>query len=241
VVSLTRKHMNNGSLHELSAAYALDALDGDDRRAFEAHLAECERCREEVYSFRDTAAALGRDVEPRPAPEMLERRILTAARAERRNVAPLRQRWALPAAGIAAAAAGLAIGLGIWATQLSHSLDRERSARGVESRIISILSQPGAKRVPLRGNPGTLVVSPTRDGVLILDGVKRAAEGRTYEAWIVAGNKAQPAGLFRGGAGRTIVELKPQVPDNAVVAVTLEQAGGAPKPTGRPVFRSDAS
>ena len=31
--------MNDGSPHELSAAYALDALDGDDLQAYETHLA----------------------------------------------------------------------------------------------------------------------------------------------------------------------------------------------------------
>jgi len=32
-------------IHELTAGYALDALDPDERRAYEAHLAGCERCR----------------------------------------------------------------------------------------------------------------------------------------------------------------------------------------------------
>ena len=31
----------NQDLHEQVAAYALDALDGDERRAFETHLAGC--------------------------------------------------------------------------------------------------------------------------------------------------------------------------------------------------------
>ena len=39
--------------HEQAAAYALDALDPDERRAFEAHLDGCARCREEVASFGD--------------------------------------------------------------------------------------------------------------------------------------------------------------------------------------------
>jgi anti-sigma factor RsiW len=63
--------MNDGSPHELSAAYALDALDGDDREAYETHLAGCERCREDVASFRATASALAYDVELRPPPETL--------------------------------------------------------------------------------------------------------------------------------------------------------------------------
>src|SRR2546425_10089908 len=108
--------MNDGSPHELSAAYALDALDGDELRAYEAHLAGCERCREDVASFRETAAALAYDIQPLEPPEELERRILNAARAERPNVVPLPQRWAGPSAAFGAVAAAAAIAVRICAS-----------------------------------------------------------------------------------------------------------------------------
>jgi anti-sigma factor RsiW len=95
--------MNDGSPHELSAAYALDALDADELRAYEAHLAGCERCREDVASFRETASALARDIDVPPLPETLEHRILDAARAERSSVVPPSRRWAIPAATLAVA------------------------------------------------------------------------------------------------------------------------------------------
>src|SRR5690348_8066463 len=135
--------MSDGPPHELSAAYALDALEGEELRAFEAHLATCDSCREDVASLRATAAELAYDAPPRAAPELLERRILNAARAER----PARgeRRWAFPAAGVAVAAAAAAIALAIWATHLSSSLDRARSAHKRDARVIAILAQPGAR------------------------------------------------------------------------------------------------
>ncbi len=45
----------NQDLHEQVAAYALDALDDDERRAYEAHLAGCEQCRAELAGLTDTA------------------------------------------------------------------------------------------------------------------------------------------------------------------------------------------
>src|SRR5437868_7746643 len=84
--------MNDDSPHELSAAYALDALDGDDLQTYETHLAGCERCREDVASFRATASALAYDVDLPPPAETLEHRILDAARAERPNVVPVPRR-----------------------------------------------------------------------------------------------------------------------------------------------------
>src|SRR5689334_20135549 len=44
-------------LHELVAAYALNALDDGDRATFEEHLATCERCAAELAELRETAAA----------------------------------------------------------------------------------------------------------------------------------------------------------------------------------------
>jgi anti-sigma factor RsiW len=46
------------NLHELSALYALDVLDRDDRDRFEAHLSSCSRCRDELGGLRDAASAL---------------------------------------------------------------------------------------------------------------------------------------------------------------------------------------
>ncbi len=51
-------------LHELSAAYALDALDSDERESYEAHLAGCEDCQRELATLSETAGLtrLGRRV-----------------------------------------------------------------------------------------------------------------------------------------------------------------------------------
>src|SRR5262249_37930017 len=140
VVSLTRRGMDNGSPHELAAAYALDALDADERRAYETHLAGCGRCQEEVASFRETTAALAYDVDLPPLPETLEHRILDAARAERRNVVPLPRRWAIPAAALAVASVAAAIVLGVWAAHLSGSLDHQKQVANDQKAVINVLS-----------------------------------------------------------------------------------------------------
>lgn len=230
--------MEDGSLHELSAAYALDALAGDDLRSFESHLASCERCREDVAAFRAAAAELAYDALPRPAPELLERRILNAARAER--PARRERRWAFPAAAVAVAAAAAAIVLAVWATHLSNSLDRERTAHKRDARVIAILAQPGARQVPTKGGSGMLVVAPTREGVLVANNLPPAGRGKTYEAWVIDGKLARPAGLFRGGAGSKVVKLTKPVAPGATVGVTLERAGGSKTPTGAILLRATA-
>ena len=84
------------SLHELTAGYALDALDPAERDAFEAHLEGCEQCQEELASFWEVTGGLAAAADgPAPSPALRER-ILEAARAEGQNVVPLSSRRQRP-------------------------------------------------------------------------------------------------------------------------------------------------
>ena len=134
--------MEPESLHELAAGYALDALDDDERAAFEQHLAECEQCAADVLAFRETAALLAYAEEGPELPAALRERVLEEARRElpHQSVVVLRPRRALRLTAIAAAAAvAAAIGLGLWATSLSSSLDAERNAlRTAPARLRSL-------------------------------------------------------------------------------------------------------
>jgi hypothetical protein len=57
---------------------------------------------------------------------------------------------------------------------------------------------------------------------------------------IPAGGKPEPAGLFRGGGTTTVVRLEHSVPAGAMIAATIERAGGVGTPTQTPVFRARA-
>ena len=58
--------MSHDEASELLGAYALDAVDGDEHTELEAHLETCPRCRAELDSLREVAAAMGNSVEPLP-------------------------------------------------------------------------------------------------------------------------------------------------------------------------------
>jgi anti-sigma-K factor RskA len=213
--------MERTGIHELSAAYALDALDGDERREFEEHLTHCAECRQDLASFQEAASALAYQVEVAPPPPALRARILEQARRERSNVIPLRRRWALPAAATAAAvAACAAIGLGLWATALHNELGKRPEA------------------VPLTGASGSVIVTPGNEATLVVEGLAPAPAGKTYEAWVIENDKPVRAGTFAGG-GHVAFPLARKVPDGAIVAVTLERAGGVDQPTTDPVFASE--
>jgi anti-sigma-K factor RskA len=229
--------MDTDTLHDLTAAYALDALDEHEVRAYEEHLAHCERCRAELPSLTEAAASLAVGVDAPPPPPELRERILDAARAERSNVVPLRPRWVVPAAlATAGVAAAAAIVLAVWASSLSGKLDRERTRSAQQLMAAAIVAQPGARRIPLAAGRGTLVVSKTGQAALVLNRLGRAPDGKTYEAWVIERGKPLPAGLFAGGGDVSLVRLSRGVPDGAVVAVTVEREGGVAQPTGAPVL-----
>jgi anti-sigma factor RsiW len=229
-------------IHELTAPYALDALDEQEVRAFEEHLRDCDRCRDEVAMLRGTAASLAHGAPATataPPPELRER-ILATARAERGNVVPLRPRWAVPVAAVAAVAACAALGFGIWAATLKHTLgDREAALRS-QARALAVAASPDARRIPLTGGHGALVVAGNGRAALLLAGLPEPGPGKVFEAWVVSGGSAQPAGVF-SAAGRAAVALERDVPAGATVAVTVERAGGVQRPTSPPILRSSSA
>ena len=233
----------DADLHELTAAYALDALDVEEADAYEAHLALCDRCRAELATLGKTATALAWAVEAPPPPDRLRSRLLEAASAERTNVVPLpQQQYTLLriTAGVAAVAACAAVGLGIWAGFLSHSLSKERTARAGDAQALAIIANAASRRIELSGGRGDVVVDPSGRGVLVVRRLPEAPSGKTYEAWVIPhGGTGVPraAGLFAGG-GQTIFRLRQMVPHGAVVAATVERAGGVDAPTQKPLLVS---
>jgi anti-sigma factor RsiW len=225
--------MGTEALHDLTPAYALDALDADERRDYEAHLARCERCRDELAGMTEAATALAYAVDSPAPPPDLRGRILARARAERPNVVPLRPRWALPAAASAVVAVAAAIALAIWAVSLSDKLDSTRSARANQERAAAILASQSAHGY-LIGNRGRLVVTTNGDAALVLSRLRPARSGKTYEAWVAENGKPLPAGTFDAGHGVTTFALDRTVPSGATVMVTQEKDGGTDAPTQAP-------
>lgn len=200
--------------HELTAAYALDALAPDEAEAYERHLSQCEECRQELAELNETAGALAFGAVAPAPPTRLRAAILETAAAERSNVIPLLQRrWVARGLAVAAAAAAcIVVGLAVALTRSS------------QTHVV------------------TAVVSRDSSGhaALSVSGLSAAPQGKTYEAWVIPKGRApKPAGLFSGNKSTTI-QLKGTVPENAVVAVTIERAGGTSAPTSTPIFSTPA-
>jgi anti-sigma-K factor RskA len=232
-------------IHELTAGYALDALDAEERRAYEAHLAGCEHCQQELESFWETTAALAVAASGPEPSAALRDRILADVRAEPpQNVIPFepRRRRTAPVLGaVAAIAAVVALAFGLWGSSLSSDLDETRAALERQQETAQILADPDAQSVALQAGSGRLVVDADGQAVLVLDDVAAAPAGKTYEMWIVPGGDigaANPAGIFAGGDGTAIERVDGTVEPGDIVAVTIEKAGGVDAPTTDPIAAS---
>ena len=73
---------------------------------------------------------------------------------------------------------------------------------------------------------------------MVISGLERAPEGKTYEIWVIADGTPAPAGLFEAAGDRTVLTLSRPVPDDAIVAVTVEPEGGVSAPTSDPIITS---
>jgi anti-sigma factor RsiW len=230
--------MEDRTVHELTAAYALDALDDDERRAFEEHLSGCARCREELADLSQTAAVLAHGAPAATPPPALRERILAEARSDGGATVipfPRRSRVVLGVAGaLTAAAAAIAIAFGIHSSSLSDDLDEAREA-------VAVLGDPAAREVPLRGADGRLVVNSEGAAALVVRGLRPAPEGKTYELWVIREGRPRRAGLFEGDEERDVVLLEERVDGDATVAATLERDGGVDAPTSRILFSASVT
>jgi anti-sigma-K factor RskA len=77
--------MTHEHYKELLAANALTALDAEDARGLETHLASCSDCRSEMDGWGETAAFLALDATPFEPSVQLRERILESVRAEGRS------------------------------------------------------------------------------------------------------------------------------------------------------------
>ena len=84
-------------------------------------------------------------------------------------------------------------------------------------------------RAPL--TPGRFLLA---EGALVIRGLEPAPESQTYEAWVIVGETLRAADLS-GEDARDVHLLDSVHPRGAIVAVTIERAGGVESPEGRPL------
>jgi anti-sigma-K factor RskA len=187
--------------------------------------------RQEVHSLREQVTALHATVAERDEALLEERRALQQA-AER--VASLQAELAHRAETLEAERRER--------QRVERAVAALRGEVGERDATLRLLSSPQVSVVRLAGlapSPGAsarLLWNPlARTGALLTSGLPQIPRDRIYELWAIAGNEPVPAGIFDVDAsGHAFLRLPPlpEVKRYDKFAVTLEPAGGLPKPTG---------
>jgi hypothetical protein len=246
-------------LEELLGAYALDAVDGDERAQLEGWIARSPAARAELVELRETAALLahtGRD-----APPGVWDRIEGALAEDppglvlggEGSVVHMRGRIARRglamrvAAGIAAASAAAAAITVVVVSQEMSDQDHRLTAveRGIErtrmrDAAAAAMADPRARTLQLESAAGataTLVTMPDGAGYLMVDGLPHLSRDRTYQLWAMIGDSATPKMLSSGVLGPAIDVIAFRAPRGALgFALTDERAPGAVRPWARHVL-----
>jgi Anti-sigma-K factor rskA/Putative zinc-finger len=247
---MTIGRFSHEDIQGLLGAFALDAVDDDERDVIEAHLAGCPRCRAEVEGHRETAALLAHRGERAPegvwnriaealdeAPPALDLARITAKRAHRTISLRL-------AAATMAAAAAITLFLGVAIGRNDNDgLDRlEQLARDMEKGVVhnaafAALSNPQAEQVQLAsadGKPMAKIVRlPDGTGYLVPTNLGQLPAGRVYQLWAVRSDAKISLGVL--GDTPEVAAFRMTGPV-AAFAVTEEQIGGVGASQNQPVM-----
>ncbi|AMY12819.1 putative anti-sigmaE protein [Luteitalea pratensis] len=273
--------------YDALAELALGTLPESERPAIEAWLAGDPDALAEFRALRESLGLLALAAPVVEPPASLRDRVLAVTgHAVDRGHTPATTRTAVPigvdfppkssgpvvGSGLsvgwlaAAAAAILALGLGVYALQLRSQVERlqadldataarlattEAEARVNRTRLAraqaetSILTAADLRRVDLAGQKGApraaarAFWSRAQGLVLTATRLPDLPEGRTYQLWVLTSGAPISAGIFRPDAsgGTSIVFDTPvSLPPPAGMAVSVEPAGGVPAPTGEIVL-----
>lgn len=228
----------------LIGAYVLDAVDDEERAAVEAHLGSCPICRDEADSLQATIGMMAN--EGGPAPMAIWERIEAALEdqpAPMATITPARPARRIPIAIATAAlaiAAVLAVFFGIEVQALNHrigTLTTNVETSSTRAIATAALLQPGSRQIPLKepnGHQlGVIVLLPSGQGVMTALDMRALPTTQTYQLWAITGGTPVSLGLLGSRPGVTLFRV-----DNHGVfdlAVTVEPAGGTPRPTHTPI------
>jgi anti-sigma-K factor RskA len=221
---------------DTAGAYVLGAMASAERDEFEAHLATCASCQEEVDELRPAADAL-----PMASPTMLpppelkdrimaeverEAELLGAAgagadrppRTERRRRRAWLSGWRLAPVAAAVLIAGVLVGIALGGPD-SQTYPFDRAGAELE----------------VEGDKATLVA----------ENLPAPPEGRVYEVWVMPEGSDTPEPtdvLFTPRSdGSAVAAIPGSVDDVRQVLVSDEPPGGSETPTGEVLMAADLS
>jgi anti-sigma-K factor RskA len=231
---------------EQSEIYALGALDGQELKDFETHLASgCPICEAYLRETRETLNLLHRSLQPLTPSAAVKNRVLNQIAADK--VVPITaakpkesRLWTRMTGTIAACI----IGVVLTGTYYNYRYSAYNS-------VINLLRDPATRDLPLYGAgptpaaKGRFLWNESGEGHIFVSDLPAAPQGKMYAVWTIA-QQSPPryVGMVETGVsgqgGLHIKTAKSERPAE-IFAVTLEPLGTTAAPTGPMVLVSKQS
>jgi anti-sigma-K factor RskA len=253
------RELTRAELDELLPLYALDALDGEEREQVERCVASDEPARRDVTSLREAVSWLpSTDIS---APETLWEGIeqaLTASHVETPSPSPARsfdterhrRRGLLGrqlVAALAAAAALLALVLGVQVVRQQHRIDdlaAEMHRNPIEQQANAALASASAHLIHLTTTDGhdgaEVVMLPDGTGYFMKHNLPKLSPGSTYQLWAKVGHAEDAQMVSLGVLGRApgIAPFR-LATTPTMLEVTKETASGSASPSNAVIVQGD--
>ncbi len=215
-------------LHDLAAAYVMDALDGAERAEYERHLESCEGCQADVARLAEPVVDMADALATPPSQEM-RRAVLAEVAVTPQlglpsyvvSLVPRLNRAVTYALGVAAVVLAVVAGVALFQLQDSRQIERIVTAADAETIVLTA-----------EGFEARFTYSASEaQGVFVSDSLPDLATGQTYQLWLIDDDGAAPAGLFTPDRGLAVV-LVPELRGGVTLGLTMEPEGGSPTPSG---------
>jgi anti-sigma-K factor RskA len=244
--------------HTLAGAYAMDALDGQDRARFERHLEGCEECTREVAGLHEATARLAGAAAARPPGALKDLLLAETARTRQlppvtsgatRHRAPaghgarlarIRARLRVPRLAVALAGVAVLAAAAVWAS--AAVIRPSPPAQATDSHdVATVLTAPDLTVLSGRvrsGGTATVMMSP-RDRMLVFAaaGLRALPGSQRYELWLMQPGADRPAGLLpmpKHGMSGPVAATGLRAGDR--LGLTVEPAHGSGRPTSPMIF-----
>ncbi len=246
-------------IHELSGAYAVDALDDVEMARFERHLDDCSACRDEVESLGvaaaelsviDTTASVPDSSADAGTPPVVTTVLLgdsdsdqTGADATGGTVTPISQgsrRSRATQGGRSAwrglVAAGAAAVLAIGGFTIYRTVSGDNAPQSASQQVLDASDATKSVHNFPNGGSATIVRSASLGkAVLVGTDLPPPGSGKTYQLWLQGKDSAYTSAGLVPGSGNQVVVLSGDAGTAAGAGITIEPAGGSKQPTVKPL------
>ena len=238
---------SNLDLHHLAAAYALDALDADERIAFEAHYHDCHVCSHDVGDFRATLATLG-ELSVTVPPADMKARVMQQVSVTR-QLSPLVTARSLASRptrrpSLLAAAAALLVLVASTAFMVGRGSQTDDA---FASQLEQVLAEPDVQMVDLAatsaatdGHIRVAWSATAQKAAVIADGLSLPNGGAVYELWLIDESGAVPTGMLDAANNGEVRRILTMTGVPVKWGITIEPEAGSASPTGEVLFLGDA-